>query len=152
MNPNRRSVLKSTSALGLLVACGLVSSRQALAATGREGFGVKNLAEALAMLGGTAADSKDIVITSPDIAENGAVVPVGVASAIPGTSEIYLFVEKNPNPLAAVFRFPDDTVAAVQSRVKMGQSTNVLAVVKTADGKLFSASKETKVTLGGCGG
>ncbi|MYM89464.1 thiosulfate oxidation carrier protein SoxY [Rugamonas sp. FT82W] len=152
MNPTRRTVLKTSSALGLLVACGLVTSQQALAATGREGFSAKNLADALAAVGGTPADSKDIVITSPDIAENGAVVPVSVASNIPGTSEIYFFVEKNPNPLAAVFRIPDGTNAAVQSRLKMGQSTNVVAVVKTADGKLFSATKETKVTLGGCGG
>ena len=152
MNPTRRTVLKTSSALGLLVACGLVTSRQALAATGREGFSAKNLADALAAVGGTPADSKEIVITSPDIAENGAVVPVGVVSNIPGTSEIYFFVEKNPNPLAAMFRIPDGTNTAVQSRLKMGQSTNVVAVVKTADGKLYSASKETKVTLGGCGG
>lgn len=152
MNPTRRTVLKTSSALGLLVACGLVTSQQALAATGREGFSAKNLADALAAVGGTPADSKDIVITSPDIAENGAVVPVSVASNIPGTSEIYFFVEKNPNPLAAIFRIPDGTNATVQSRLKMGQSTNVVAVVKTADGKLFSATKETKVTLGGCGG
>ncbi|RFP12677.1 MULTISPECIES: thiosulfate oxidation carrier protein SoxY [unclassified Duganella] len=152
MNPTRRTVLKTSSALGLLVACGLVTSQQALAATGREGFSAKSLADALAAVGGTPADSKDIVITSPDIAENGAVVPVGVVSNIPGTSEIYFFVEKNPNPLAAMFRIPDDTNAAVQSRLKMGQSTNVVAVVKTADGKLYSATKETKVTLGGCGG
>jgi len=152
MNPTRRTVLKTSSALGLLVACGLVTSQQALAATGREGFSAKTLADALAAVGGTPADSKDIVITSPDIAENGAVVPVGVASNIPGTSEIYFFVEKNPNPLAAMFRIPEGTNAVVQSRLKMGQSTNVVAVVKTADGKLYSATKETKVTLGGCGG
>ncbi|WP_332856051.1 thiosulfate oxidation carrier protein SoxY [Duganella sp. S19_KUP01_CR8] len=152
MNPTRRTVLKTSSALGLLVACGLVTSQQALAATGREGFSAKSLADALAAVGGTPADSKDIVITSPDIAENGAVVPVSVASNIPGTSEIYFFVEKNPNPLAAMFSIPDGTIAAVQSRLKLGQSTNVVAVVKTADGKLYSASKETKVTLGGCGG
>ncbi|GAB2850158.1 thiosulfate oxidation carrier protein SoxY [Pseudoduganella ginsengisoli] len=149
---NRRSLLKTTSALGMLVACGMVTMGQAQAAAGREGFGAKSLADALASLGGTPADSKDIVITSPDIAENGAVVPVSVASNIAGTSEIYIFIEKNPNPLAAIFKIPDDTNAAVQSRVKMGQSTNVLAVVKTADGKLYSATKETKVTLGGCGG
>ncbi|ELX11857.1 sulfur oxidation protein SoxY [Janthinobacterium sp. HH01] len=152
MNPTRRTVLKASSALGLLVACGLVTSQQALAATGREGFSAKSLADALAAVGGTPADSKDIVITSPDIAENGAVVPVSVASNIPGTSEIYFFVEKNPNPLAAKFIIPDGTTTAVQSRLKMGQSTNVVAVVKTADGKLYSATKETKVTLGGCGG
>lgn len=151
MNTTRRSLLKTTSAFGILLAAGLVTGRQVLAATGREGFEAKTLAEALATLGGTAVDSKDITITAPDIAENGAVVPVGVVSAIPNTEQIYLFVEKNPNPLAAVFSFPADTAAQVQARLKMGQSTNVVVVVK-AGGKLYSASKETKVTLGGCGG
>jgi len=152
MNPTRRTLLKTTSALGLLVACGVLSARQALAAGGREAFNAKTLAEALAAVGGTPADSKDIVITAPDIAENGAVVPVAVMSNIPNTSEIYFLIEKNPTPLAAVFQLPADTLPAVQTRVKMGQSTNVVIVVKTADGKLYSASKETKVTLGGCGG
>jgi len=90
-------------------------------------------------------------VVSPDIAENGAVVPVGATSKLPNTTEIYLIVEKNPTPLSAAFFIPAGTAADVQTRLKMGQSTNVVAVVK-ADGKLFSATKETKVTLGGCGG
>jgi sulfur-oxidizing protein SoxY len=96
-------------------------------------------------------DSKDIVITSPDIAENGAVVPVAVTSNIPKTQEIYILVEKNPNPLTATFTIPDGTEPFMSVRTKMGQSSNVYAVVK-ADGKLYSAFRETKVTLGGCGG
>ncbi|HZX29527.1 MAG TPA: thiosulfate oxidation carrier protein SoxY [Telluria sp.] len=151
MNPTRRTVLKTTSALGLLVAAGLVTTRQALAAGGREAFEAKTMAETLAALGGQPADSKDIVITSPDIAENGAVVPVAATSNIPGTTEIAFLVEKNPNPLAALFKVGPDTVPSVQTRLKMGQSTNVIVVVK-AGGKLYSATKETKVTLGGCGG
>jgi sulfur-oxidizing protein SoxY len=79
------------------------------------------------------------------------VVPVGATSKIPNTTEIYLIVEKNPTPMAAGFKIPAGTAADVQTRLKMGQSSNVFAVVK-ADGKLFSAFKETKVTLGGCGG
>lgn len=151
MNPTRRTILKSTSALGLLVAAGLVTTRQAFAASGREAFETKTMAETLAALGGQAADSKDIVITSPDIAENGAVVPVAATSNIPGTTEIAFLVEKNPNPLAALFKVGPDTLPSVQTRLKMGQSTNVIVVVK-AGGKLYSATKETKVTLGGCGG
>jgi sulfur-oxidizing protein SoxY len=85
------------------------------------------------------------------VAENGAVVPVGATSNIPNTTEIFLIVEKNPTPLAAGFEIPAGTEASVQTRLKMGQSTDVIAVVK-ADGKLFMAKKETKVTLGGCGG
>jgi sulfur-oxidizing protein SoxY len=88
---------------------------------------------------------------APDIAENGAVVPVGATSNLPNTTDIYLIVEKNPTPLSCAFMIPAGTAPEVQTRLKMGQSTNVVAVVK-ADGKLYSATKETKVTLGGCGG
>lgn len=152
MNNQRRAVLKAGSAFALLIAAGIITPHQALAATeGRAGFGAKTLSEALAALGGTVVDSKDISLASPDIAENGAVVPVNVSSAIPNTQEIYLLVEKNPLPLSAGFFIADGTAPAIQVRLKMGQSTRVVAVVK-ADGKLYSVSKETKVTLGGCGG
>jgi sulfur-oxidizing protein SoxY len=152
MNTTRRSLLKSTGAFGILLAAGVITAQQAFAASdARAGFDAKTLSEALATLGGTAVDSKDIAITTPDIAENGAVVPVTVNSSIPNTQEIYIFVEKNPSPLAAIFMIPADTESTVQTRLKMGQSTNVIVVVK-ANGKLFTASKETKVTLGGCGG
>ena len=107
--------------------------------------------DAVKALGGTAANSDQVTVVAPDIAENGAVVPVGATSKIPNTTEIYLIVEKNPTPMAAGFKIPAGTAADVQTRLKMGQSSNVFAVVK-ADGKLFSAFKETKVTLGGCGG
>ncbi len=151
MQQQRRTLLKSGSALALLVAAGLVSASDALAASDRVGFDARNLADALAALGGVAASSQEITITSPDIAENGAVVPVTVLSKLPNTTEIYIFVEKNPNPLAASFKLAPDTIGQVQTRVKMGQSGNAVVVVK-ADGKLYSATKETKVTLGGCGG
>lgn len=151
MNTTRRSLLKTASVFGILAAAGVITSKEAMAFDVRAGFDAKTLSEALTVLGGTAVDSKDIAITTPDIAENGAVVPVSVTSNIPNTTEIYIFVEKNPTPLAAVFMIPADTESMIQTRLKMGQSTNVLVVVK-AGGKLFSASKETKVTLGGCGG
>ena len=151
MNQTRRVMLKSTGAFGILLAAGIISPQALAAIDNRAAFDAKTLAEALATLGGTAVDSKDIAITVPEIAENGSVVPVSVQSNIPNTQEIYILVEKNPTPLAAAFMFPAGTDSTVQTRLKMGQSTNVLVVVK-ADGKLFSASKETKVTLGGCGG
>ncbi len=151
MNTNRRALLKSAGAFGVLIAAGVISPADVLAADVQSGFDAKNLADALRILGGTAADSKEITITTPDIAENGAVVPVSVSTTLAGTTDIYLFVEKNPNPMAAVFMIPADTEPMVQTRLKMGQSTNVLVVVK-AGGKLYSATKETKVTLGGCGG
>jgi len=104
-------------------------------------------------LGGASAatESKEIVITSPDIAENGAVVPFTITSKIPKTESIALLVEKNPNTLAATFNIPEGTEPGVQTRVKMGQTSNVVALVK-ADGKFYYVGKEVKVTLGGCGG
>ncbi len=147
---SRRDVLKHGGLLALLVGCGALTLEQARAADGT-GFEAKTLDEALKILGGKPADSKDVTITSPDIAENGAVVPVAVTSAIPKTDAIYILVEKNPFPLTATFTIPDGTEPFVSTRVKMGESTKVYAVVR-ADGKLYSTSKETKVTLGGCGG
>jgi len=147
----RRDVLQQGGALAALVGCGLLTGQQAWAAVDAAAFEAKSVADVLKALGGTAADSKEISITSPDIAENGAVVPIAVTSKLPKTQEIYILVEKNPAPLTAAFTIPEGTEAFVSTRVKMGQSTNVVAVVK-ADGKLYSTTKETKVTLGGCGG
>ncbi|MBW0168758.1 MAG: thiosulfate oxidation carrier protein SoxY [Hydrogenophaga sp.] len=151
MNNSRRVALKTTGAFATLVSLGLVSQSQAQAAVDRAGYEVKTLAEALKAVGGTPANSDQVTVVAPDIAENGAVVPVGATSKLPNTTEIYLIVEKNPMPLSAGFMIPAGTAAEVQTRLKMGQSSNVVAVVK-ADGKLYSATKETKVTLGGCGG
>ena len=151
MKSTRRSALKTTGAFATLISLGLVTQRQAQAAVERASFSVKTLDDALKAIGGSPANSDQVTVVSPDIAENGAVVPVGVTSKLPNTTELYIIIEKNPTPLAAAFMIPAGTAADVQTRVKMGQSTNVVAVVK-ADGKLFSATKETKVTLGGCGG
>jgi sulfur-oxidizing protein SoxY len=151
MNNSRRVALKTTGAFATLVSLGLITQSQAQAAVDRAGFEVKTLAEALKAVGGTPANSDQVTVVAPDIAENGAVVPVGASSKLPNTTEIYLIVEKNPMPLSCGFMIPAGTAPDVQTRLKMGQSSNVVAVVK-ADGKLFSASKETKVTLGGCGG
>jgi sulfur-oxidizing protein SoxY len=151
MKATRRQAIKTTGAMATLVSIGLVTQSQAQAAVDRASFEVKTMADALKALGGTPANSDQISVVSPDIAENGAVVPVGASSKLADTTEIYLLVEKNPTPLSAGFILPAGTVADVQTRLKMGQSTNVIAVVK-AGGKLYSASKETKVTLGGCGG
>jgi sulfur-oxidizing protein SoxY len=151
MNNSRRVALKTTGAFATLVSLGIITQSQAQAAVDHASFQVKTLEDALKAIGGTAATSDQVSVVSPDIAENGAVVPVGATSKLPNTTEIYLIVEKNPTPLSAGFMIPAGTVADVQTRLKMGQSTNVVAVVK-ADGKLFSATKETKVTLGGCGG
>ena len=110
------------------------------------------MADVLKAMGGASAEkSTDIIITAPDIAENGAVVPIAVASKIAGTQSISILVEKNPSSLAAEFEILPGTEANVGTRVKMGQSSNIHAVVK-AGGKYYVATKEVKVTLGGCGG
>ena len=151
MNTTRRQVIKTAGALSTLVSLGIMTQAQALAADSRPGFGSNTYADAINSLGGKPADSADIQVVTPDIAENGAVVPVGAVSNIPNTTDIWFLVEKNPFPLAAGFSIPAGTKADVQTRLKMGQTSNITVVVK-ADGQLYAASKETKVTLGGCGG
>jgi sulfur-oxidizing protein SoxY len=155
MNQNRREFVKVSGVLGLMAAAGLITTQEAQAqqqAWNKAAFEAKDLTETVKALGGaTAAQSGDITITAPDIAENGAVVPVGVTSKIPNTQGIYVLVEKNPNALAAGFAIPAGTEANVSTRIKMGQTSNVHAVVK-ADNKFYVATKEVKVTLGGCGG
>ena len=155
MNNQRRNVLKSGSGaalLGMLAAAGIINPGMALADWNKAAFDAKSMADTLKALGvsGT-TDSKDVQVTGPDIAENGAVVPVGVSSTLPNVSMVAILIEKNPNALSATFNLPEGTEANVQTRVKMGQTSNVYALVKS-DGKFFMATKEIKVTLGGCGG
>lgn len=152
----RREVLKAGVGLGVfgaLVGSGFLQPRTAHAARQMENaFQAKKLEEALQALGAAnAAESGDVVLTAPDIAENGAVVPMEIESKLPNTEAIALFIEKNPNPLAAVFHLTPDALPRVKTRVKMGQSSDVVAVVK-AGGKYYMTKKEVKVTLGGCGG
>ncbi len=155
MDQQRRDTLKAgggLSVFGLLVAAGMIRPALAQAAWNKEAFDAKSLDVAFGAIGaGKPAESAEIAITAPDIAENGAVVPVGVVSNLPGTEQIAIMIEKNPNMLAASFTIPAGTMAEVQTRVKMGQTSDVYAVVK-ADGKFYMAKKEVKVTLGGCGG
>jgi sulfur-oxidizing protein SoxY len=110
--------------------------------------------EVVKTLGGTSATpTKDVSWGStPEIAENGAVVPVSVTSQVPGTDAVAIVIEKNPNKLAAHFTFPEGTDTSVTTRVKISESSNVHALVHTKDGKFFVATREIKVTLGGCGG
>ncbi|HXF46367.1 MAG TPA: thiosulfate oxidation carrier protein SoxY [Burkholderiaceae bacterium] len=155
MSDTRRDFIKATGVFGLLAAAGLLAAEEALAqqqAWNKAAFEAKNLNDALKALGGAGVtQSKDITITAPDIAENGAVVPVGVTSKIANTQNIYILVDKNPNWLAAGFAIPEGTEPNVATRIKMGQTSNVLALVK-ANNQFYVASKEVKVTLGGCGG
>jgi sulfur-oxidizing protein SoxY len=156
MNDDRRKVLKGTggmAVMGLAVSAGLFKPGSAWAqGWNKAAFETKSLADTVKAMGGSGAtESKDIVISSPDIAENGAVVPFTISSRVPKTESIALLVEKNPNSLAASFNIPAGTEAGVTTRVKMGQTSNVTALVK-ADGKFYYTTKEVKVTMGGCGG
>ena len=146
---NRRTLL---GALGALIVTGLLKPVAALAAWNKDAFSQKSAADALKSLGTPGAEaSKDIVIEAPQIAENGAVVPIEVTSNIPGTTSIAVLVEKNPYPLVARFDFAEGAAPFVKINAKMGETSDV-RVVATAGGKSYTATKEIKVTIGVCGG
>ncbi|GAB3630147.1 Tat pathway signal protein [Pandoraea terrae] len=157
MNAMRRKALKTTGSitlLGTLLAAGVFRPVVAFAAAtwNKAAFGTTSVDDTIKQLGGTsAAESKDITLTAPDIAENGAVVPISVTSILPKITSISILIEKNPNTLAASFNIPEGTEPNVNTRVKMGETSKVHALVQ-ADGKFYVTSKEVKVTLGGCGG
>jgi sulfur-oxidizing protein SoxY len=158
MDTTRREVLKSgggVTLLALIAAAGWLKPGTAQAqAWNKAAFDTHTMDETLKALGaaGAPAQSKDVTFFStPEIAENGAVVPIGVTSAIAKTDAIAILIEKNPNMLTALFEIPAGTEPSLSTRVKMAQTSNVYALVR-ADGKYYVASKEIKVTLGGCGG
>ena len=139
-------------ALVAALAIGLVRPLAALAAWNKEAFGAKTAADALKSLGvPNAAPSGDLHIEAPQIAENGAVVPIEISSTIAGTTALIVVIENNPFPLAARFDFKEGALPFVKVNVKMGETSDV-RVIAEAGGKHFSASKEIKVTIGGCGG
>jgi sulfur-oxidizing protein SoxY len=152
----RRILLKAIGAAGpvlLAAGAGLLRSAEAIGAVwNKAGFDAKVVPDALKSLGVSAPQpNKDIVLTAPDIAENGAQVPITVLSKIANTQSIAIIVEKNPFPLNSTFDFGNGADTYVSTKIKMGQTSNVVAMVK-ADGKYYTATKEVKVTIGGCGG
>ncbi|MDP2431454.1 MAG: thiosulfate oxidation carrier protein SoxY [Pseudomonadota bacterium] len=155
MNILRRNVLKGAGAAGAVsvaVAAGLMTPTAAFAGWNKAGFESRDMGGAMGSIGGGgAAASGDINVKAPDIAENGAVVPVEITSSIAGTDSIAIVGEKNTMPLIAVFNFSNGGQGYVSTRIKMGSTSNVIAVVK-AGGKVYKAHKEVKVTIGGCGG
>ena len=151
----RRTFLKGTVASGLLgvaASAGLLAPRMVLAAWPESAFGAKSIDDALdALLGATShSESSDINIKAPDIAENGAVVPITVSTGMAAES-ISVLIEKNPSPLACTYALGGSTLGFVSTRVKMGKTSDLIAVIKSG-GKLYSAKKTVKVTIGGCGG
>jgi sulfur-oxidizing protein SoxY len=152
---DRREVLKAGGGvLALAVAAGLLEPEEAFAQQqwNKTAFDTKSVADTVKALGGSGStESAAIQLTTPDIAENGAVVPVSVDSKLPGTQRIAILIEKNPNTLSADFTIPEGTDPFVTTRVKMAETSNVYALVQ-ANGKYYHAMKEIKVTIGGCGG
>lgn len=153
MNQSRRDMMRIASVLGMAFTAGLLKPSDVFAAEwSQKVFDAKSLEDVVKALGGDKFSvSADVAVTGPDIAENGAVVPVSVTSKAANTEYMAILVEKNPSAMSASFNIPAGTEAAISTRVKMAATSNVHALVK-ADGKWLVASKEVKVTLGGCGG
>jgi sulfur-oxidizing protein SoxY len=152
---NRRTLLKRTlaaSAVGVAASAGLLAPGQVLAAYPKAAFEAKDTSAALsAALGsGDYQETGDIKIKAPDIAENGSVVPVTISSGMSGVESIAILVDANNTPMVGAFNL-HGSEAYVSTRIKMGKTGNVVAVVKSG-GKLYASKKEVKVTIGGCGG
>lgn len=157
MNFSRRILLKSAGgagAIGALLAAGLLKPTRALAAEwNRQAFSATNFAEALKAYGAQpSSESREIVIEAAEITENGAQVPVEIISNLPGNQTIAVFVEKNPTPLAASLNFANGALPRMRIQLKMAESSRVRVVIKASDGKIHHASREIRITLGGCGG
>jgi len=151
----RRTFLKGTVASGMLgvaASAGILTPRRVLAAWPEAAFTAKGLDDALDSLFGTTtfAESGDIKIKAPEIAENGAVVPITISTGMAAES-ISVFIAKNPSPLACSFALGGSTQGFISTRVKMGKTSDLIAVIKSG-GKLYSTKKTIKVTIGGCGG
>ena len=152
MHQLRRTFIKLAGATLALGAGLLKATGEALAAPwNKAAFESKAAADAVKNLGAAnPIDSKDIVITAPDIAENGAVVPIAITSKIPNTQSIIIIAEKNPFPLTSTHDIAHGGEGYVSVRLKIGETSNVRAIVK-ADGKFYTAAREVKITVGGCG-
>lgn len=153
VNLERRNALKTGGGfglLGLLAVAGLIRPGIASADWLKAAFEAKTIGEALDALGALVPEnSSAIQLTTPDIAENGAVVPVTVESSLSSTEQISILVDKNPTMLVANFVIPEGTEGYLTTRIKMAQTSNVIALVKV-NGKFYRASREVKVTKGGC--
>ena len=149
----RREALQTTAAVATAIATVGLLPQAAHAAFDKAAFSAKSVADAVKAMGGSAmTESADVKIVGPDIAENGAVVPMAVSTTAAGAKKLLLLIEKNPSALVASFNVTADVVPNFATRAKMGQSSDVYAVAIMADGKALFAKKEVKVTLGGCGG
>ena len=152
MQTRREMLARSAVVVAALAAAGVLPA-QAQAAWTKAAFEAKSVDEVLRALGpARPVESADIVLTAPDIAENGAVVPLAASTTLANVRQILFLIEKNPTTLAGSFEFTDAVETSVGTRVKMAQTSNVFAVAVLGDGRMLFAKKEVKVTLGGCGG
>jgi sulfur-oxidizing protein SoxY len=156
IDAKRRNFLGSSltkGAVGAAWAAGLLTPEALLAEWPKEGFAAKDVPTVLKDLYGVDVTEDDpaVHIKIPEIAENGAVVPVTVETSMEGVTQITLFASVNPAPLAADFRLTDSVPPMIATRIKLSKTGDVVAVVKAGD-KLYSARKKVKVTIGGCGG
>lgn len=156
MNKQRRSFIKTASLVGAAVAAagsGVLIPQRVLGAVPRSALEADNVSAALnGALGSDQHSASDAIkLKAPDIAENGAVVPVTVSADIDNVQSISIVAVNNPAPLTSTYELTSASEPFVSTRIKMGKTSDVIAVVK-ADGKLHSATKEVKVTIGGCGG
>jgi sulfur-oxidizing protein SoxY len=151
---SRRKMMSSSAAVvaAALMTAGVLPAH-AQAAWNKAAFDAKSIDDVLRALGAAKpVESADVLLTAPDIAENGAVVPIAASSALPNVRQIVFLIEKNPTTLAGSFEFTDAVETRIGTRVKMAQTSNVFAVALLGDGRTLYAKKEVKVTLGGCGG
>lgn len=153
----RRKFLKggvSAALLSPLLGTGLLIPTSVLAADwNKNAFTARNVNDALKAYGSTnAADSRDITINAPEIAENGAKVEVEITSNIANTRSLAIFADKNPMPMCSTIDFFGPVQPYVRAQLKLSETTRIRAVAKTSDGKSYVAFREIKVTLGGCGG
>jgi sulfur-oxidizing protein SoxY len=153
MNTLRRTFLQGSGALSVALVAGWVQPARVLAAEwNKAGFESRGTPETLRAIGaGSMLESNAITIKAPELAESGTSVPIEVSSQIAGTHSIAVMVERNAQPLAAQFNFESGTAAYVSTRLKIGETSNVRVVVKAGD-KTYTAVKQVKVTIGGCGG
>jgi sulfur-oxidizing protein SoxY len=157
IDSTRRMILKGAAVLALVGFAGIrFDLTSAFAAANdkypEDAFKQKSVDDTLKLLYGKTAEASDKVkLDAPEIAENGAVVPISVSSTLADVTSISILVAENPNALAASYKIPAGTIPNVANRLKMAKTSNVIAVVE-AGGKLYSATKEVKVTVGGCGG
>ena len=157
INKERRTLLKGSAmaiALGMTGIAQLLTAPQAFAAWPKDAFAGRSVDEVMAALFDekvVPVDSGDIFLKAPDIAENGAVVPISVESSLPNIKRIIILVEDNPTPMVASFILGEGTKADVSTRIKMGKTSNVVALIES-EGNVYAARKNVKVTIGGCGG